>query len=312
MPDALERVAKAATLAGMNKAAKTPPMHLAIVAAMPQELRALLDHLPDAQLTRLGGREFWSGHLQEVDVVLVLSGIGKVAAATTTTMLATHFKVDALLFTGVAGGLAAHVRVGDVVLGAELVQHDMDASPLFPRYELPGRGVTQLAADPGMSQALAQAAASALSPQALSGAGALADVHLQALGLSQPQVHVGLVLSGDRFVSSNHESAALREAFPTALAVEMEGAAVAQVCHDLALPFAVLRVISDRADQSAHVDFNRFVDEIARRYGLAIVLALLAQGWRARLPAAEGAAFPRCDKAGGGFQSSCTRHDIGG
>jgi adenosylhomocysteine nucleosidase len=119
------------------------------------------------------------------------------------------------------------------------------------------------------------AAHQALSPQALSKGGALADVHLSELGLSAPRIHRGLILSGDRFVSTNEESEALRLGFPEALAVEMEGAAVAQVCHDLALPFAVLRVISDRADHAAHVDFGRFVAEIAQRYTLAMVLAMV-------------------------------------
>jgi adenosylhomocysteine nucleosidase len=253
----------------------TPSQPLAIVAAMPQELQALLDHLPDPHLVRLGSREFWCGHLQGTEVVLVLSGIGKVAAAITTTLLITEFKARALLFTGVAGGLGDGVNVGDVVLATELIQHDMDASPLFPRYELPGRGLTRLPSDPAMTAQAQAAASQALSPQALSAGGALADVHLSELGLRAPRIHRGLILSGDRFVSTNEESSALRQAFPEALAVEMEGAAVAQVCHDLALPFAVLRVISDRADHAAHVDFGRFVEEIAQRYTLAMVLAMV-------------------------------------
>jgi adenosylhomocysteine nucleosidase len=252
-----------------------PSQPLAIVAAMPQELQALLDHLPDPHLVSLGSRQFWCGHLQGTEVVLVLSGIGKVAAAITTTLLITEFKASALLFTGVAGGLGDGVNVGDVVLATELIQHDMDASPLFPRYELPGRGLTRLPSDPAMTGQAGSAARQALSPQALSEGGALADVHLSELGLSAPRIHQGLILSGDRFVCTNEESQALRQAFPDALAVEMEGAAVAQVCHDLALPFAVLRVISDRADQAAHVDFGRFVAEIAQRYTLAMVLAMV-------------------------------------
>jgi adenosylhomocysteine nucleosidase len=104
----------------------------------------------------------------------------------------------------------------------------------------------------------------------------LTPAHLAAfgLGLGLPRLHEGLVLSGDRFVSSAAESEALRRAFGDALAVEMEGAAVAQVCHDFGLPFAVLRVVSDRADDAAHVDFGRFIAEVASRYTVALVLAL--------------------------------------
>ena len=91
----------------------------------------------------------------------------------------------------------------------------------------------------------------------------------------QPRLHQGLVISGDRFVATADESAALRAALPDALAVEMEGAAVAQVCADFGLPLAVLRVISDRADDSAHVDFLRFTDEVASVLTrLAVVAAL--------------------------------------
>jgi adenosylhomocysteine nucleosidase len=94
----------------------------------------------------------------------------------------------------------------------------------------------------------------------------LAEFHLHA-----PRVHQGLIISGDRFVSTSAESQALRQALPEALAVEMEGAAVAQVCHDYGVPFAAVRTISDRADDAAHTDFQRFIREVASRYSLAIL-----------------------------------------
>ena len=90
-----------------------------------------------------------------------------------------------------------------------------------------------------------------------------------------PRVHRGLVLSGDRFVATAAESEALRQRLPEALAVEMEGAALAQVAFDFGLPFAVVRTVSDRADDAAHVDFMRFVDSVASRYTLAIVRRFL-------------------------------------
>ena len=90
-------------------------------------------------------------------------------------------------------------------------------------------------------------------------------------GLQAPQVHRGLLISGDRFVSASAESQALRRMFPEALAVEMEGAAVAQVCFDFGVPLAVLRTISDRADDAAHADFKRFIQAVASPYSLAIL-----------------------------------------
>lgn len=239
---------------------------VAIVAAMPEELDALLKAMPPGEQVRRAGRVFWLSRWCGHEVVAVLSRIGKVATATTTTLLLTEFAVDRVLFTGVAGGLGEGVRVGDVVVADALMQHDMDASPIFPRYELPGLGLDRLWADRGLVTLAVQAANEVL---------AQADTH----GLVQtaPRVHQGLVLSGDVFVDTSAESEALRLALPGALAVEMEGAALAQVCHDFGVPFAVIRTISDRADDAAHVDFQRFVLEVASRYSLAVVRAVLAR-----------------------------------
>jgi adenosylhomocysteine nucleosidase len=94
---------------------------------------------------------------------------------------------------------------------------------------------------------------------------------LHALHVRSPKVHSGLVLSGDRFVSTSSESQALQQRLPLALAVEMEGAAVAQVCHDYEVPFAAVRTISDRADDAATTDFSRFIQEVASRYTSALM-----------------------------------------
>lgn len=262
----------------MNK----PTGRIGIMAAMPEELQALLDVMPDESLERRAGREFWVGHLHGHEVVAVLSRIGKVAAATTTTVLLGTYGVDQVLFTGVAGGLGPGVRVGDVVVADALTQHDMDASPLFPRFELPGQGVSALSPPAALTNVVRTTVEQALSPAALAAGGALADVHLEALGLSQPRVHQGLIISGDQFIHSTQRSRDLTQALPAALAVEMEGAAVAQVCHDFGVPYAVIRTISDRADDEAHIDFPRFIDAVARHYSLAIIEALLKQ-WPRRV-----------------------------
>jgi adenosylhomocysteine nucleosidase len=223
---------------------------------MDAELRALLSLLQERRSERLGGRDFHRGTIHGRPVVLALSGIGKVAAATTAVLLMQAFDAPCLVFTGVAGGLAAGVEVGDVVVARQLLQHDMDASPLFPRFEVPLTGRSRFDADAALADALA-AAAAAHRPRA--------------------RVHQGLIVSGDRFVSSRAESDALRALLPDALAVEMEGAAVAQTCADFGRPFGVVRTISDRADDTAHVDFARFVAEIASTTARDIVADWLAQ-----------------------------------
>jgi adenosylhomocysteine nucleosidase len=241
----------------------------AIVSAMAQELAALVAQLEVDRVDQRAGRTFHHGRLHGEPVVLVLCGIGKVAAATTAALLIERYAVHRLVFTGVAGGLCAGVRVGDVVLADDLLQHDMDASPLFPRWEVPRTGRSRFAAHEALSQALAQAAHRVLGDPAHFGPDAMA------LGVTAPRLHRGLVISGDRFVATSADSAALRQALPDALAVEMEGAALAQVCHDFGLPFAVLRVVSDRADDAAHVDFLRFIDVVAARASADIVGAWL-------------------------------------
>jgi adenosylhomocysteine nucleosidase len=224
----------------------------AILSALAEEQQGLLGRLTNPVQVSRAGREFWRGDLHGQPVVLALSRIGKVAAATTATTLIEAFGVRQLVFTGVAGGVAPGVQGGDVVVASEFVQHDMDASPIFPRYQIPLYGRERFACDPTLSASLSDA--------------------VRRGGYT---LHQGLVASGDRFVSAAEESRALQEALAAAdhapLAVEMEGAAVAQVCFDYGVPFAAMRTISDRADDTAHVDFPRFVTEVASRYALAII-----------------------------------------
>ncbi len=262
-------------MASLNEPGSEPTPVIAIVAAMHEELSAVLAQMPDERRTRIAGRDFWVGHLQGQPVVAVLSRIGKVAAAITATVLLERFGVRAIVFTGVAGGLAPGVKVGDMVVATRLLQHDLDASPIFPKYEVPLSGHARFATDTAISDALAAASVELLrDPAALLGHQVVEDFNLRA-----PRLHRGLIVSGDRFVSTAAESDALRRALPDALAVEMEGAAVAQVCHDYGVPFAAVRTISDRADDDAHRDFTRFVSVVASRYSVALV-----ERWLATLP----------------------------
>ena len=244
---------------------------IGVMAAMPEELQALLDLMPDETAQHRAGRAFWIGHLHGREVVAVLSRIGKVAAATTTTVLIEHFGVRQIVFTGVAGGLGDGVRVGDVVVASHCLQHDMNASPLFPRYEVPLYGQAHFACDPVLAEGLRVAARAV---QARVESHFDASVRRQ-YGLDAMQVHQGLLISGDRFVSAADEALGLRARLPEALAVEMEAAAVAQVCHDYGVRFAALRTISDRADDQAHVDFPAFLEAVAGRCTTLIVGGLL-------------------------------------
>ena len=245
----------------------------AIVAALHDELASVLDLMPDEHKLSVAGREFWVGHLHGHEVVAVLSGIGKVAAATTATVLAERFEVDRIVFSGVAGGLGGDVKVGDVVVAREFLQHDMDASPIFPRHEMPGYGLKRFEAHASLTDRLAKACREAIAQLPTE----LDDMTIETFGLKAPAVHEGLLISGDRFVSTKAECERLQAELPDAMAVEMEGAAVAQVCHDYGIPLAVVRTISDRADDEAHVDFPKFLKQVASRYSGLMMDALLRE-----------------------------------
>jgi adenosylhomocysteine nucleosidase len=244
------------------------PVRLGIISALSQEQAGLIGNMKNASTLTRGRREYAAGTLWGVDTVCVLSRLGKVAAAATAATLIERFDTTHIVFTGVAGAADAAVRVGDIVLATELAQHDIDASPLFPRFEIPLTGTSRFVPDGALTRALAAAAADFLDK----------DIHeavpapdRRAFNLDKPRIHRGLIASGDQFITCRTRRDELASALPGLLAVEMEGAAVAQVCADFGVPFAVMRTISDGADESAPVDFMRFVDSVASRYAFGII-----------------------------------------
>jgi adenosylhomocysteine nucleosidase len=248
-------------------------MALGILGAMSEEVALLCEHLEQVQESRAGGRTYRAGRLFGTPVVVAFSRWGKVAAATTATHLITVHGVDALLFTGVAGGVDPALRVGDVVVAERLFQHDMDASPLFPPMEIPLLGVSGFAADAHASARLAAAAEAFLGDEL---AQLVPEAVRRDFRLAAPRVVRGDVASGDRFFAHGGALAALRQRLPSARCVEMEGAAVAQVCHEYGVPLAVVRTVSDAADEAAPVDFPRFVASVASAYSLGIVRRFLS------------------------------------
>lgn len=236
-------------------------MTLALMAAMPEELQALRPLLGAARVHHHAGREFHSGRLDGREVVLAYAPPGAVAAATTATLLIERFGAEAIVSTGVAGGLHPHVRIGDMVVAREL----LSCSALTD-------GGARLPADPDLGAALLAAARAALEVERIALAGSLA-----LLGITVPQVHNGLLLSGTHAVAAEAERSVLARAQPEALAVEADGIALAEVCRDCDLPFALLRCIADRADEQAPGDRRRFVAQVAGPLAAAVVRAWL---WR--------------------------------
>lgn len=242
-------------------------MRLGIISALAEEQLGLVEAMRGPAKLIHGMREYWAGTLWEIDAVCVLSRIGKVAAAMTATTLVEKFGVTHILFSGVAGAGDKTVRVGDIVVAEALVQHDMDASPLFPRFEVPLTGLTHFQPDHPLSLRLSRAAHDFLERDFLD---AVKEEDRQAFRLAQPRVHRGLVASGDQFMNDRVRLDVLNAALPGLVAVEMEGAAVAQVCYELGVPCAVIRTISDNANEDAATDFMRFVKSVAAQYAFHI------------------------------------------
>ena len=248
-------------------------MRIGILGAIQEEVGQLVPELGQPASQSIGGRTYYSGSLAGHDIVLAWSRMGKVAAASTATTLLDHFGVDRVIFTGVAGAAAPALNVGDVVIATALVQHDLDARPLFARFEVPLLGISRFRLEAALTGAMVKAAEEFVREDLPS---ALDAATRSAFGLQAPNVATGLIASGDQFVADPTVLAALRRALPELLCVEMEGAAVAQVCHEHAVPLLVVRVISDRADHSAPVDFTRFISSAARHYSRGILRRYLS------------------------------------
>jgi adenosylhomocysteine nucleosidase len=252
-------------------------MTLGILAALHDEVDSLVAAMrhEDARATihRIGMRDYHVGHLHGQACVLVLARVGKVAAAATTATLVREFGVDEIVFTGLAGGVGDGVRVGDIVIASETMQHDLDARPLFPRHEVPLLDRSHFPADPKLTEALRAAADGFLREDLPT---EVPPPVRERFGIGTPSLQLGLIASGDQFINAASAVARLRECLPDLLAVEMEGAAMAQVCHEYGVRYAVMRTISDRADDSAHVDFSAFLKDVASHYSDGILRRFLA------------------------------------
>ncbi len=234
---------------------------IGIMAAMPEEIAGLSDLMTERKVTEAGKRSYLEGKLFGKAVVLVFSRWGKVAASSTATTLINQFKVDKILFTGVAGAVHSMLRVGDIVIGETFIQHDLDAQPFFKRHEIPLLGVSEIKASREFVNAVKHAADQFAAEERLT---------------YSPQVYRGQVVSGDRFFADTAALEELRGHCPDALCVEMEGAAVAQVCYEHGVDYVVVRTISDDGKDGAPDDFAEFVREVASHYSNGIVTRYIA------------------------------------
>lgn len=213
-------------------------MRIGIIGAMEQEVSLLKNSIENGQFQDIAGGKFYSGTLKGVDVILVQSGIGKVAAAVSTSVLIDRFKVSHVINTGSAGGFDPLLNIGDVVISTDVAYHDADVTAF-------GYAIGQMAGQP----------ATFASDEKLMG------IAEQALASMSPAPHAlrGLICTGDAFVHTASRQNTIREHFPHVIAVEMEAAAIAQTCFQFKIPFVVVRAISDVADKESPMTFEQFL-----------------------------------------------------
>lgn len=210
---------------------------LGIIGAMDEEVAKIKEQMEEVQVQTWAAMDFYRGTLEGKEVVVVRSGIGKVNAAVCAQILADRYQVSGIVNTGIAGSLKAEIDIGDIVLSTDALQHDMDATNFgYPLGQIPRMDVLSFPADEKL-RALAKECCSRVNP----------DIH----------TYEGRVVSGDQFISDQAKKDWLIENFQ-GFCTEMEGAAIAQAAYLNGIPFLIIRAISDKADNSASVDYPTF------------------------------------------------------
>lgn len=227
-------------------------MKVGIIGAMEQEVAILKQTLEGCETTTKGGCTFYTGQIKGVDIVLLQSGIGKVAASIGTSLLIECFNPDAIINTGSAGGFDSSLNLGDIVISTEVRHHDADVTAF-------GYEIGQMAGQP---------------------AAFIADENLMDIvektvaNMADTHSVRGLICTGDAFVCTPEKQAFIRQNFPGVIAVEMEASAIAQTCHQFGKPFVVVRAISDVADKESPMSFDEFLP-LAAKQSSEMVLNML-------------------------------------
>ncbi|MEH6649820.1 MAG: 5'-methylthioadenosine/S-adenosylhomocysteine nucleosidase [Motiliproteus sp.] len=215
------------------------PLIIGVIGAMEEEVICLRDQLEQRQDMTLAGYEFHSGILAGQQVVLLKSGIGKVNAAIGTTILLERYSPDCIINTGSAGGFAADLEVGDVVISSEVRQHDFDLTVFGYEHGQVPNMPPAWEPDPLLVK-IAQTS--------------IATVH-------DVKTELGLIATGDAFMADPAKVEEARAKFPQMLAVEMEAGAIAQTCFRFEVPFIIFRALSDIAGKESLISFDQFLEQ---------------------------------------------------
>ncbi|QGX65321.1 5'-methylthioadenosine/S-adenosylhomocysteine nucleosidase [Bacillus sp. ms-22] len=229
-------------------------MKIAVIGAMEEEVTILRDQLKNATQENITGCEFTTGVYEDKEVILLKSGIGKVNAAVSTTLLLDRFQPDYVINTGSAGGFHHSLNVGDIVISTDVRHHDVDVTIFDYEYgQVPGLPAAFIADEKLVKLA-----------------------EESALEIDHIQVAKGTIATGDSFMNDPGRVAFVREKFPELYAVEMEAAAVAQVCHLFGTPFVVVRALSDIAGKESNISFDQFLEQAAI-HSTDLVLRMIKQ-----------------------------------
>ncbi|PAF40958.1 5'-methylthioadenosine/S-adenosylhomocysteine nucleosidase [Terribacillus saccharophilus] len=224
-------------------------MTIGIIGAMDEEVALLKETMANKKEVVVAGYEITEGTLSDKQVVLLKSGIGKVNAALATAMLIERYAPEAIINTGSAGGFATNLEVGDIVISDSVVHHDVDVTAFDYVYGQVPQMPPAFQAD----QELVQLAKSVIDK------------------FPDTNAEIGLIATGDSFMSDPERVAFVRDKFPAMLAAEMEAAAVAQVAYHYGTPFVIVRALSDIAGKESSVSFDAFLDQAARNAATLIM-----------------------------------------
>ncbi len=229
-------------------------MKTGLIGAMHEEILALKEEMDNIKETKVGSREFFEGTIGGHEVVMCLSGWGKVAAASTSSSLVNLFDVDQFVFIGLAGSLNQDLDVGDIIIADKLIQHDVDLSLLngFDHVKSPFYKEFVFNVEKELVRYAENACKEFVDNLCKGKYPQISDQY-------KPQIYIGTIGTGDQFVASADGKNKITGKFPDILCTEMEGASIAQVAADYQIPCTVIRIISDKADENAHSSFADFL-----------------------------------------------------
>ncbi|MCU9613959.1 5'-methylthioadenosine/S-adenosylhomocysteine nucleosidase [Caldibacillus lycopersici] len=229
-------------------------MKIAIIGAMEEEVTILRNEIKNQQVETIANSEFTSGTMNNKDVVLLKSGIGKVNAAMSTSILLEKYKPDVVINTGSAGGLHPDLKVGDIVISTEVRHHDVDATVFGYEYGQVPQMPPAYVADEKLQEIAVRSAKE----------------------ISEVQTVKGLIATGDSFMSDPERVQAIGKRFTNLQAVEMEAAAIAQVAYQFGVPFVIIRSLSDIAGKESNISFEQYL-ETAAVNSAKLVMAIINQ-----------------------------------